>query len=141
MPPWLYTRFVRPPRRPFPPNRVVVQSLRKDRAETIQSSASDTRYALHMPDGPEQEARDKKFGAKLGKAVANPDKWSDSSWQDYAWGTDVRQDALNYIYTVQPFSLGNLPRPLPTQPRPTFLFGQAPPVAGKHGPQVKLRYR
>src|SRR5258706_14305658 len=133
-------RFVGPPRRPFTPNRAVVQSLRKKRAETIQSSASDTRYALHMPDGPEQEARDRRFGAKPGGATTNPDKWSDPSWQDYAWGTDVRQDALNYISSVQPFSLGNLPRPLPN-PRPSFLFGQAPPVPGKHGPQLKPRYR
>ena len=116
----------------------MVQSLRKDRAEAIQTSASDTRHALHMPDGPEQEARDRRFGAKLGEAITNPDKWSDPSWQQYAWGTDVRQDALNHISTVQPFSLGNLPRPLATPPRPSFPFGQAPP--GKHGPQVELRF-
>jgi hypothetical protein len=115
----------------------MVQSLRKDRAEAIQSSASDTRNALHMADGPEQEARDRRFGAKLGEAITNPDKWSDPSWQEYAWGTDVRQDALNYISTVQPFSLGNLPRPLATQPRPAIHFGQAPP--GKHGPQLEFR--
>ena len=119
----------------------MTQTLRKERAETIQSSASDTRYALHMPDGPEQEARDRKFSAKPGEAVTIPDKWSDPSWQDYAWGTDVRQDALNYISTVQPFSLGNLRSPLPTQPRPTLFFGQAPSSPGKHGPQTKLRYR
>lgn len=94
-----------------------------------------------MPDGPEQEARDRKFSAKPGDAIVNPDKWSDPSWQDYAWGTDVRQEALNYISTVRPFSLGNLRSPLPTQPRPTFFFGQAPSSPEKHGLQTKLRYR
>lgn len=96
-----------------------------------------------MPDGPEQEARDRLFGAKHGEAMTNPDKWSDPSWQEYAWGTDVKQDALNYISAVQPFSLGDLRLPLATPPpRPTFHhFGQAPPP-GKHvhGPQVELRY-
>jgi hypothetical protein len=91
-----------------------------------------------MPDGPEQKARDKRFGAKHGEDTKNPDKWSDPSWQEYAWGTDVRQDALNYISRVQPFSLGNLGHPLLIQSRPTFPFVQAPPR--KHGPQMELRY-
>jgi len=115
-----------------------MQSLRKDRAETIQSTASDTRNALHLPDGPEQEARDRLFGAKPGKDTKNPDKWSDSSWQEYAWGTDVRQDSLNYISTVQPFAIGNMHRPLLTQPWRTFPFVQAPRT---HGPPAEVRYR
>ena len=115
-----------------------MQNLRKDRAELIQSSASETRNALHMPDGPEQEARDRRLNAKPGDKTTNPDKWSDPSWQQYAWGTDVTRDALNYISTVQPFSLGNLHRPLLIQPRPTFPFVQGPPR--NDGTQTELRY-
>lgn len=91
-----------------------------------------------MPDGAEQEARDRRLGAKPGDRITNPDKWSDPAWQQYAWGTDVMQDAFNYIYTVQPFSLGSPPRPRLAQPRPTFPFVQGPPR--NHGAPVELRY-
>jgi hypothetical protein len=115
-----------------------MQTLRKGRAETVQSSASDTRTALHMPDGPEQEARDRGFRAKPEEGITNPDKWSDPSWQRYAWGTDVMQDALKHISMVQPFSSGNLRRRPPLKPRPTFPFVQDPPR--NHGAKVELRH-
>ena len=71
--------------------------------------------------------------------MTNPDKWSDPSWQQYAWGTDVMQDALNYVFTLQPFSLGNLHRrAVFTKPRPTFPFVQGPPR--NHGANIELRY-
>ena len=68
----------------------VYESARKKRAETIQDSAARTRMTLHLPDGPEQEARDLAMGSE-GK---NPDLFVDSSWQDYMWKTDVMKDTL-----------------------------------------------
>lgn len=92
-----------------------------------------------MPDGPEQEARDRRLDAKPGDDITNPDKWSDPSWQKYAWGTDVMKVALNHVFTLQPLSIGNVHRrALFTKPRPTFPFVQGPP--GNHSTQVELRY-
>ena len=68
----------------------VYESARKRRAETIQDSAARTRMTLHLPDGPEQEARDLAMGSQ-GK---NPDLFVDTSWQDYMWKTDVMKDTL-----------------------------------------------
>lgn len=91
-----------------------------------------------MPDGPEQEARDRRLNAKPGDNMTNPDKWSDPSWQRYAWGTDVMQDALNCV-TLRPFSPGNLHRrAVFTKPRPTFPFVQDLPR--NHGAVGELRY-
>ena len=71
-----------------------------------------------MPDGAEQGARDWLFDAKLEEAVTNPDKWSDPSWQEYAWGWMLGE--TNYISTVQPFSLSNVRHPLPLAARPPW---------------------
>ena len=69
----------------------VYENARKKRAETIQDSAARTRMTLHLPDGPEQEARDLAMGSE-GK---NPDLFVDTSWQDYMWKTDVMKDTLD----------------------------------------------
>lgn len=59
---------------------------RKTRAETIQQSGTETRDTIHLPDGPEQEARDAKFRAAA--AGAKPDKFVDASFQDFMYGVD-----------------------------------------------------
>ncbi|PKY03224.1 salicylate hydroxylase [Aspergillus campestris IBT 28561] len=71
----------------------VYEKSRKRRAETVQQSGSDNRITLHLPDGPQQEARDKQFRAcRLGGT--NPDRWSDPEMQQYLWGWDAEKAAL-----------------------------------------------
>ncbi|KAL4932839.1 putative salicylate hydroxylase [Aspergillus undulatus] len=69
------------------------EKSRKERAETVQQSGSLNRITLHLPDGPEQEARDKQFRASL-KGGSNPDKWSDRQTQEFLWGWDAEKAAL-----------------------------------------------
>ncbi len=69
----------------------VYEAIRKSRGEKIQSSATKTRHVLHLPDGPEQENRDKAI-AGTGR---NPDLWADRDWQDFMWGVDVMRDTLD----------------------------------------------
>ena len=69
----------------------VYEDVRKSRAEAIQNSAVATRQTLHLPDGPEQEKRDKVIAG----TGPNPDLWADQEWQDYMWGVDVMRDTLN----------------------------------------------
>ncbi|KAL4922310.1 hypothetical protein BDW62DRAFT_207621 [Aspergillus aurantiobrunneus] len=69
------------------------EKSRKERAETVQQSGSTNRITLHLPDGPEQEARDKQFRASL-KGGSNPDKWSDRQTQEFLWGWDAEREAL-----------------------------------------------
>ncbi|KAL4810661.1 salicylate hydroxylase [Aspergillus unguis] len=69
----------------------VYESVRKERAEKIQKSASVTRKALHLPDGEEQRKRDEAIRGP-GK---NPDLWADHDWQDFMWGTDVMKDTVD----------------------------------------------
>ncbi|KAK4705133.1 hypothetical protein P7C70_g1076, partial [Phenoliferia sp. Uapishka_3] len=76
------------------------ESVRKDRAEKIQASAAATKASLHLPDGPKQEQRDELIRAAE-HGGANPDKWSDSTWQQFMWGTDSTRDMLALIHEVK----------------------------------------
>ncbi|KAJ5773343.1 Monooxygenase FAD-binding [Penicillium paradoxum] len=66
---------------------------RKKRAEAVQLSGSENRITLHLPDGPEQIARDAQFEASA--SGNNPDKWSDRRTQEFLWGWDAEKAALD----------------------------------------------
>lgn len=68
------------------------EKSRKVRAETVQQSGSENRVTLHLPDGPEQVARDEQFRAST--TGSNPDKWSDRETQRILWGWDAEKAAL-----------------------------------------------
>lgn len=72
------------------------QSSRKQRAETVQQSGTENRITLHLPDGPQQVARDEQFRASTSRSSvgANPDKWSDRETQRFLWGWDAEDVAL-----------------------------------------------
>ena len=76
----------------------VYETVRKERAEKIAASASDTSRSLHLPDGPEQEKRDRTIrsaGRKEGPGASDTaDKWRDQQWQDYMWGVDVMRETV-----------------------------------------------
>ncbi|CAG7928169.1 unnamed protein product [Penicillium olsonii] len=69
------------------------EKSRKERAETVQQSGSENRITLHLPDGPEQIARDAQF--KASASGNNPDKWSDLRTQEFLWGWDAEKAALD----------------------------------------------
>lgn len=69
------------------------EKSRKGRAETVQQSGSSNRITLHLPDGPEQKARDEQFRDSL-NGGENPDKWSDRQTQEFLWGWDAEKAAL-----------------------------------------------
>ncbi|CAI7581789.1 unnamed protein product [Penicillium palitans] len=71
----------------------VYERSRKTRAETVQQSGSENRITLHLPDGPEQIARDAQFEASV--SGNNPDKWSDRRTQEFLWGWDAEKAALD----------------------------------------------
>ena len=71
----------------------IYQDVRKVRAETVQGSAGTTRKALHLPDGPEQQERDRKI-KESNQSGHNPDLWADKEFQDFMWGTDVMKDTM-----------------------------------------------
>jgi salicylate hydroxylase len=62
----------------------VYELVRKERAETVQVSAIQTRQALHLHDGKEQEDRDEII-RNAAKGGPNPDLWSDKSFQKWCW--------------------------------------------------------
>ncbi|KIV79446.1 hypothetical protein PV11_07008 [Exophiala sideris] len=68
------------------------EKAQKARAEHIQQSCLSTRAALHLPDGPEQEARDKKFQA-LSQGGDSDDKWNDPQTQQFLWEWDAEVKA------------------------------------------------
>jgi len=68
------------------------EKAQKARAEHIQKSCLTTRVALHLPDGPEQAARDEKFKA-LSKGGSNDDKWGDPEMQRFLWSWDAEAQA------------------------------------------------
>ncbi|OQE26651.1 hypothetical protein PENSTE_c005G10326 [Penicillium steckii] len=71
----------------------VYEKTRKQRAETVQQSGTENRIALHLPDGPEQLARDAQFQASA--TGSNPDKWNDRQTQNFLWGWDAEQVAFD----------------------------------------------
>jgi salicylate hydroxylase len=62
----------------------VYELVRKERAETVQASAVQTRRVLHLHDGQEQEDRDEMI-RNAAKGGPNPDLWSDKSFQQWCW--------------------------------------------------------
>lgn len=78
------------------------ERLRMDRVHIITNGARETVYVWHLPDGPEQEARDAKLlepaeklplprGGEPGVKV-NPNSWSDPSFQLWLFGFDAAAD-------------------------------------------------
>ncbi|EMC93097.1 hypothetical protein BAUCODRAFT_38008 [Baudoinia panamericana UAMH 10762] len=72
----------------------VYEEVRKARGEAVQGSAATTRRALHLPDGPEQQARDDKIRQAAKGEGENPDLWADTVFQEFMWGTDVMRDTI-----------------------------------------------
>jgi salicylate hydroxylase len=62
----------------------VYELVRKERAEAVQTSSDQTRRALHLHDGKEQEDRDEMI-RNAAKGGPNPDLWSDKSFQQWCW--------------------------------------------------------
>lgn len=78
----------------------VYELVRKKRGEAIQDSALAQSKTLHLPPGPEQQARDEKIrqamnNKKTDERSENPDRWIDTEWQDFMWKTDVMRDTLD----------------------------------------------
>lgn len=67
------------------------QRLRKTRADWAVEQARITGHNLHVPDGPEQVARDEMISkASRGiQSTSNPDKWGDKDTQTKLFGLDV----------------------------------------------------
>lgn len=72
----------------------VYELVRKKRGEAIQTSTTTTQTSLHLPDGPAQQSRDQKMrnALRTGSKDQNPDLWSDQTWQNFMWGTDVMKE-------------------------------------------------
>jgi salicylate hydroxylase len=62
----------------------VYELVRKERAETVQTTAIQTRQALHLHDGKEQQDRDDMI-RNASKGAYNPDLWSDRAFQQWCW--------------------------------------------------------
>ena len=69
----------------------VYELARKERAEKLQASGSETRDVIHLPDGPAQRARDEKYRMVKGHGE-KPDRLVDTGFQDYMYGVDVLKE-------------------------------------------------
>jgi salicylate hydroxylase len=66
---------------------------RKERAEHIMSVAGNNRIGLHLPDGPEQEERDRQFKL-VAQGGDNPDLLGNEKTQQALWAHDPEKDFL-----------------------------------------------
>ena len=75
------------------------ESLRKSRSEQIVRETFHQRHAFHMPDGPEQEERDKLFASQLGKEISTkfPSRWTCPEVQPFLYGYDATYEADNAV--------------------------------------------
>ncbi|KAJ9645517.1 hypothetical protein H2204_001097 [Knufia peltigerae] len=69
---------------------------RKSRSEFIMLQSGVTGKALHLHDGPEQQARDQKFGS-VSQGGDNPDLLGDAATQTFLWDHDPEQHFLDNI--------------------------------------------
>ncbi|EXJ70950.1 uncharacterized protein A1O5_05942 [Cladophialophora psammophila CBS 110553] len=67
---------------------------RKSRAEHVAGTGGATRRVLHLHDGPDQQARDKKF-KEVSKGGENPDLLGDAKAQSFLWGYDPEKEFLD----------------------------------------------
>lgn len=75
----------------------VFESVRKSRCERIQEGSRINGETWHMPDGPQQEARDKALGkdhtqeepTRTNGEAPHPNLWSDKGFQPWLFGHDV----------------------------------------------------
>lgn len=63
---------------------------RKRRVETIQQGARKNGHIWHLPDGEEQEERDRQMAATTDKE--NPDQWADAKFQQWLFGWNAFTD-------------------------------------------------
>ncbi|KAI0401996.1 hypothetical protein F4802DRAFT_392795 [Xylaria palmicola] len=75
------------------------QELRKARGDAIVKETFKQRDAFHMPNGPEQEARDALFLSQLGKELKGPfpSRWTCPDVQPWLYGYDAYQEVEEAI--------------------------------------------
>lgn len=76
------------------------ETIRKPRCERVQAGSRENGHIWHMPDGKEQQERDKAMmqgPARDGEdQSSNPNQWSDEEFQPWLFGHDV------YAYVSPP---------------------------------------
>ncbi|KAF4825406.1 FAD-dependent monooxygenase OpS4 [Colletotrichum tropicale] len=85
------------------------EKLRKARGEAIVRETFKQRHDFHMPDGPEQEARDQIFLSQLGKELKGPfpSRWTCPEVQPWLYGYDAYKE-VEEVMKSDPFSRANL---------------------------------
>jgi salicylate hydroxylase len=68
----------------------IYEAVRVPRASAMHEASYRHAYTMHLPDGPEQEARDMAMMAEVEGAhfIASPNQWSDPATQLWAYGHD-----------------------------------------------------
>ncbi|KAK8127238.1 FAD-dependent monooxygenase OpS4 [Apiospora sp. TS-2023a] len=81
------------------------EKLRKARGESIVRETFKQRDDFHIPDGPEQEARDQIFLSQLGKELKGPfpSRWTCPQVQPWLYGYDAYEEVENAV-KQEPFS-------------------------------------
>ncbi|KAK7979662.1 hypothetical protein PG989_012119 [Apiospora arundinis] len=81
------------------------EKLRKSRGESIVRETFKQRASFHMPDGPEQEARDTIFLSQLGKDLKGPfpSRWTCPQVQPWLYGYDAYEEVENAV-REEPFT-------------------------------------
>lgn len=71
------------------------EQLRKARSEAIVRETFHQRDAFHLPDGPEQQERDRLFASMLGKEITCkfPSRWTCVEVQPWLYGYDAYKEA------------------------------------------------
>ena len=77
----------------------VFQRLRKARGEAIVRETFKQRQSFHMPDSPEQEARDEVFLRQLGREIVGefPSRWTCPVVQPWLYGYDAEQEVATAL--------------------------------------------
>ncbi|KAK7981386.1 FAD binding domain-containing protein [Apiospora saccharicola] len=81
------------------------EKLRKARGESIVRETFKQRDDFHMPDGPEQEARDEILLSQLGKELKGPfpSRWTCPQVQPWLYGYDAYEEVENAV-KKEPFT-------------------------------------
>lgn len=75
----------------------VYESVRKNRTGAMHQASYRHAYTVHLPDGPEQRARDMDMADEVAGRhfIRSPNQWSDPTTQIWAYGYDAADAIQN----------------------------------------------
>jgi hypothetical protein len=85
----------KPSRAEMPALLATYTAMRLPRVRKAREQSQAMRYSCQLPDGVEQQERDRRFKEEHPPLVGFPNPWADPAWQKLIWGYDIKRQMWN----------------------------------------------